>query len=61
MTRYHATDRVQVFDPALQRHIAGTVVTATVGCVLVSLDDRMVPLAVDPADHFRIQPIAVAL
>jgi hypothetical protein len=57
MTAYHLDDRVQVFDPALQHLVPGTVLTATTGCVLVSLDDRMVPLAVDPADHFAIQRV----
>jgi hypothetical protein len=59
MTHYQPAQRVQVFDPHLQRYIEGDVLTATTGCVRVSLDDRMVPINVDPADHFRIQPLDV--
>jgi hypothetical protein len=55
VNRFQRDQRVTVFDPLLQHLVAGTVLTATTGCVLVALDDRMVPLAVDPADHFRIQ------
>lgn len=60
MTRYRADQRVQVFDPELLHTVNGTVLTASTSCVVVSLDDRMHPLAVDPADHFRIQPIGVS-
>ena len=58
--RYHANDRVEIFDPQLQRAIPGTVLAATVTTVLVSLDDRMVSVAVDPADSFRIHPLRPA-
>ena len=54
MTHYQPAERVQVFDPQLQRYIEGDVLTATTSCVRVSLDDRMVPINIDPADHFRI-------
>jgi hypothetical protein len=60
MTRYHAGEPVQVFDPQLQHDVPGVVVTATSSCVLVSLNDRMCPVVVDPADHFRIHPIEAA-
>jgi len=56
---YQPAQRVQVFDPRLQRYIEGGVLTATTSCVRVSLDDRMVPINVDPADHFCIQPLDV--
>jgi hypothetical protein len=59
MTHYQPAQRVQVFDPQLQRHIEGDVLTATTSCVRVSLDDRMVPVNVDPADRFRIQALDV--
>jgi hypothetical protein len=45
-----------VFDPQLQRYIEGGVLIATTSRVRVSLDDRMVPINVDPADHFRSHP-----
>ena len=57
MTVYRAAQRVRVYDPKLQRHVDGDVLTATSGCVLVSLDDRMCPITVDPADRFRISPL----
>ncbi|OZM80666.1 hypothetical protein [Pseudonocardia sp. MH-G8] len=59
MTGFQPAQRVQVFDPQLQRYIEGGVLTATTRCVRVSLDDRMVPIDIDPADHFRIQPLEV--
>jgi hypothetical protein len=59
MTHYQPDQRVQVFDSQLQRYIKGDILTATTSCVRVSLDDRMVPINVDPADHFRIQPLDV--
>jgi hypothetical protein len=59
MTLYTAKQRVEVFMPDVQRLVPGDVVEAAPGCVRVSLDDRMVPVAVDPADRFRIQPIDV--
>ena len=59
MIHYQPAQRVQVFDPRLQRYIEGGVLTATTSCVRVSLDDRMVPINVDPADHFSIQPLDV--
>lgn len=57
MTVYHVEDRVDWFDPLLLHTIAGTVLSATTGCVWVALDDRMRPVSADPADHFRIQLI----
>lgn len=45
-----------MFDPQLQRYIEGGVLIATTSRVRVSLDDRMVPINVDPADHFRSHP-----
>ena len=59
MTRYHVDQRVEVFDPDLQRDIPGFVTAVTVTCVLVSLDDRMVPVVVDPANTNQIRPLAV--
>lgn len=59
MTRYHVDDRVQVFCPELQRLVPGWVITTTVGCVLVALDDRMIPVTVHPADTYRIQPLGI--
>lgn len=55
MTRYQVDDRVLVFDPALRRDVPGWVTATTVTAVLVSLDDRMVPVKVDPADSNRIR------
>jgi hypothetical protein len=43
----------------VQRLVPGFVTAATPNRVLVSLDDRMVPVAVDPANRFLIQPLAV--
>jgi hypothetical protein len=60
MTAYHVDERVNWFDPLLLHAVAGTVLSATTGCVWVSLDDRMRPVSADPADHFRIHPIEVA-
>ena len=59
MIRYHFDQRVEVFAPDRQRYIPGTViaVNVTVTCVRVSLDDRMVPVDVDPSNRFRIRPI----
>jgi hypothetical protein len=57
MSTYFVDQRVAVFDPLLQHDVPGFVTASAPGCVLVSLDDRMVPVAVDPADHHRIQPI----
>lgn len=57
MTAYLVDDRVQVFMADVQRHVPGFVTATTTGCVLVSLDDRMCPVAVDPADRHRIQPM----
>jgi hypothetical protein len=57
MTAYHVDDRVNWFDPEKQRLIPGTVLFATPRRVLVSLDDRMVPVAAHPADLFPIHPI----
>lgn len=37
--------------------VPGIVTAATISCVHVALDDRMVTVAVDPADRFIIQPI----
>jgi hypothetical protein len=59
MTHYQPAQRVQVFDPHLRQYIEGGVITATTRCVRVSLDDRMVPIDVDPADRYRIQPLDV--
>jgi hypothetical protein len=59
MTLYQPKQRVTVFMADVQHLVEGDVLTATSGCVRVSLDDRMCPVAVDPADHFRIQHIAV--
>jgi hypothetical protein len=59
MTHYQPAQRVQVFDPQLRRYIEGGVVTATTKCVRVSLDNRMVSVNVDAADHDRIQQIDV--
>jgi hypothetical protein len=57
VTAYLIDQRVEVFMADVQRHVPGFVTAATTACVLVSLDDRMVPVAVDPADRHRIQPI----
>jgi hypothetical protein len=56
MTTYLIDQRVQVFMADVQRHVPGFVTAATTSRVLVSLDDRMCPVAVDPADRNRIQP-----
>jgi hypothetical protein len=56
---YFVDQRVAVFDPLLQHDVPGFVTASIPGRVLVSLDDRMCPVAVDPADHFRIHPIEV--
>jgi hypothetical protein len=50
--------RVEWFDPELSRLIPGLVLSATATCVLVSLDDRMCPVAVHPAD-LHTQPLEV--
>lgn len=60
MTAYHLDDRVTVYCPELRRLVAGNVVTATTGCVCVSLDDRMQNVTVDPADHYAIQLVEAA-
>lgn len=57
MTHYQPKQRVAVFMPDVQRLVVGDVLDATTGCVRVSLDDRMVPVNVDPADSHRIQPL----
>ena len=57
VTYYQAADRVQVFMADVQRTVPGTVTAATTSCVHVALDDRMVPVAVDPANRFLIQPV----
>lgn len=57
---YPEDERVQVFMPDVQRLVAGDVLDATTSRVLVSLDDRMPCIAVDPADSFRIQPLGTA-
>ena len=59
MIRFHADDRVEVFDPIKQVYVPGTVTGTTVTAVLVSLDDRMVGEMVDPYDTFKIRPLAV--
>ena len=59
MSRYQIDDRVLVFMTDVQRLVPGFVTAATPNRVLVSLDDRMVPVAVDPANRFLIQPLAV--
>jgi len=59
MTTYLIDQRVQVFMADVQRLVPGLVLSATTGCVWVSLNDRMCPVSADPADHFRIQPAEV--
>lgn len=60
MIRYHAEQRVHVFDPKLQHDVPGTVLACTHSTALVALDDRMVPVTVDPTDRHRIHPLEVA-
>lgn len=60
MTLYVIDDPVLVFMPDVQHQVSGFVTATIPGCVHVSLDDRMCPVAVDPADHFRIQPYGPA-
>jgi hypothetical protein len=57
MTLYQPEQRVAVFMADVQHLVAGDVLSATTSCVRVALDDRMCPVNVDPADHFRIQPV----
>jgi hypothetical protein len=59
MTTFVIDQPVLVFMADVQRLVPGLVLSATTSCVLVSLDDRMVPVSADPADHHRIQPVEV--
>jgi len=61
MSSYRIDERVVVFMADVQRYVPGFVTATTDSCVLVSLDDRMVPVVVDPADHFAIQPYTEAV
>jgi len=58
MTRYEIDERVAVFDPEQERYVLGFVTAATEWQVLVSLDDRMVPVIADPANSLAIVPAA---
>lgn len=59
MTTYLIDQPVLVFMADVQRLVPGLVLTASVWRVEVALNDRMCPVAVDPADRFRIQPMGV--
>lgn len=59
MTTYQIDQAVVVFMADVQGLVPGLVLTTSVWRVEVALDDRMCPVAVDPADRFHIQPVEV--
>ena len=56
MSVYRIDQAVVVFMADVQRYVPGFVTAATSSCVLVSLDDRMIPVVVDPANTLAISP-----
>jgi len=56
MSDFHVDQRVAVFDPEQERYVLGWVTAVSDWRVLVSLDDRMVPVLVDPANSLAIIP-----
>ena len=56
MRVYQIDQRVVVFMADVRRYVHGFVTATTDSCVLVSLDDRMIPVRVDPANTLAISP-----